>query len=102
MYNIAQALCAAEAPEVQHELDAVRREIVDQVSRNRPVVEPSPGVFTPLPKKIKQCDWTDFQLTPEITISPLVAGHLVPRDLVNRLLKLHRMQVSVVTSLIRG
>jgi len=102
MWQLAQALCASHQPALQASLDDVRREIMSHVSRNEIVIEDRPGEFTSLAKHKMHCLWTDFQITPEVTIDSRLRGHLIPGVLVTRLLDLHRQQIRLVASLIRG
>lgn len=87
-WQIAQTLHSIRFPIDQEHLDNVRRDIMAYLARsdnkwNQPAFDPHRHVIVPSTKRIK--DWTEIDLTPELSWSVLLAGRTVPNRLVKAL-----------------
>lgn len=96
MFQLAQLICALIAPQVQADLDNVRREIMELIELNIKA-ETGARVVT---KKIASSHmvWYEFQLTPEIAVDPTITGNAVLGNLLPRLKAALRQQVTRVNT----
>jgi len=96
MFNIAQLICFLVGPEVQLELDATRREIIEQIELNIKVPTGARVVTKRIP--MGHLLWSEFQLTPEISVDPNITGNAVLFPLLKKLKGLLRAQCSLVNT----
>lgn len=96
LFNLAQMICMLVDPPIQLELDAVRREIMEQIELNIKV----PTGARVETKRIytSRLLWSEFQLTPEIAVDPTIAGNAVLFPLLKRLKVLLRAQCGRVNT----
>ena len=100
----AQAVSTLAYPALQKDLDNARREVMDVIDRARNLTHGSPfgAVIVPVKRNVYQARWSDHQITPEFTRDPTLSGFILPRALAQKVVKLHRQQVSAVTGLVRA
>jgi hypothetical protein len=96
MFNLAQVICMLVDPAIQLELDATRREIMEQIELNIKV----PTGARVETKRITSGHliWSEFQLTPEIAVDPTITGNAVLFPFLRRLRALLRAQVGLVNT----
>lgn len=95
MFHLAQVLCSFINPALQRELELTRREVIREMFSLWPE-KGDPAWFAP--RRVKATKWFDFQITPEITNSIQVGGCWVERGLAERLIKLHKAQIQVISN----
>lgn len=100
MFNLAQVICMLVAPATQLELDAIRREIMEQIELNIKVPTGARVVTRRIPTG--HLLWSEYQLTPEITVDPSITGNAVLFPLLQRLKVLLRAQVGLVNTRVYG
>lgn len=99
-WQIAQTLNGIAFPEDQAKLDDARREIMSYLARsdnqwNRPGDNLHRHVIAPSRRRLK--NWTEIELTPELSWSMALAGKTVPNALVKRLrIALGRQHVNLM------
>lgn len=100
----AQALGALAFPALQQELEKTRRQVMEVIGAVRALQHGSPfgSVIAPGKKISYQARWTDHQVSPEFTRDPTLTGIIIPRGISQKLVKLHRQQVSAITGLVRA
>jgi hypothetical protein len=97
LWALAQAICKLTHPKIQSELDAARRDAVAQI--NLHIEHASPIVVSPRPKQ-RPISWTEFQLTPELSVDPQTTGACVSIDVAKRLRFAHKNQISAVYDIV--
>lgn len=106
MFYLAQAICMRIAPDVQREVDTIRREIMQE--HVAPAVErmlqkqsnDSSGNARFTPGKVKGsiiADWTRVDITPGVANNQSLAGIRIPRRLVWQLRQAINKQVETVS-----
>ena len=96
MFQLAQLICMMIRPDVQVELDSVRREIVEQIGMHIKAPIGARVVTKRIPDS--HLLWSEFQLTPEIAVDPTITGNVVLLPLLKRLKALLRAQVGCVNT----
>jgi len=96
MYQLAQVICMLLTPAIQIELDEVRREIMEQIDLKIKVPTGARVTTKRIPKS--SLLWSEFQITPEISVDPTITGNMVLRPLLKRLKGLLRAQCSTVNA----
>lgn len=92
MFYLAQAICSRSHPELQQELDQLRRDVMDEV--NNGPLEATGGIY---PTQVRQSHhWTDFQLTPELALDPALTGRFVSAGKIRRLNQILKLQIQTV------
>lgn len=98
MFYLAQKICMLTAPHIQIELDAIRRQIVEQIelSIKAPV---GARVVT---QRVRTCNyiWSEYQLTPEFATDPGITGNVVLAPLLKKLKAALRAQVAQVNTIV--
>lgn len=96
MFNLAQVICTLSEPALQLELDAIRREIMEQIELNIKV----PTGARVVTKRINTASllWYEFQLTPEIATDPTITGNAVLYPLLRKLKGLLRAQAGLINT----
>ena len=84
-------------PNVQANLDKVRREIVENVLG---MEQQSPEPISVFKARASKLQWTDFDITPEFDMKAPVGGKAVPSRLARKLRDLKRKQISVVRQVV--
>lgn len=100
MFNIAQMICSLVDPGLQLDLDTCRREIIQQIELNIKV----PTGARVVTRRITNSNliWSEFQLTPEISVDPGITGNAVLFPFLRRLKALLRAQVGLVNTKVYG
>ncbi|MGH9426568.1 MAG: hypothetical protein ACRD2L_09755 [Terriglobia bacterium] len=99
MFLIAQAICALTQPKLQESLDKTRAAIVAEIVGYKHDLSSADAVVTPADHlKCLRWSWRDYQITPEVSHDPELAGRVVSYRLVTKLRHLHKAQVRVVLS----
>jgi hypothetical protein len=96
MFNLAQMICMLTKPDIQLELDAVRREIIEQIRLNIKVPTGARVETKRIPAG--HLLWSEYQLTPELTVDPNITGNAVLFPLLTRLKALLRAQAGCVNT----
>jgi hypothetical protein len=98
MFNLAQVICMLTEPGIQLELDATRREIIEQIELNIKV----PTGARVVTKRIASGHllWSEFQLTPEIAVDPTITGNAVLFPYLRKLKALLRAQCGLVNTMV--
>lgn len=99
LFQLAQAIVSQQAPQLQAELTAARRDVMIYITRHEPPIFNTDHMMAPL--KAFRFRWSDIQITPELFLDPYIKGVRVPKPVANKLIKLHRIQVRYVLELIR-
>jgi len=94
MFYLAQLITSLVAPVLQAELDATRREIMEQI--RLAIKVPVGARMIARQYSPSAIIWSEFQITPEVSFDPGVNNSAVLRPLVRRLMKLLRTQVATV------
>jgi len=97
-YRLAQALGRRCFPQLQRDLEQARLEFMELLRKHRAMV--IGDVVGPHRKLSYRERWHDHQITPEVTRDPALAGLIVPRELSQRLIRLHKEQISKITDLL--
>lgn len=97
MFELAQVICFAYEPELQHQLSRARLDVMRYLNRHEAPVFHTDAVMAV--DKAGHLRWQDFQITPEVTFNLALKGHGVPKSLAEPLIKLHRQQVRAVMSI---
>jgi len=105
-YELAQAITKTRWPQLDSELRATRRRIVE-------IISPPTDLDKRPKRKLRLSDpafaskkresfprWSEIRLTPELDFDQSLTGIVVPRALAGKLIKLHREQVKLLTNLI--
>ena len=96
LYQLAQVICMLLTPAIQIELDEVRREIMEQLDLRIKTPVGARVVTKRIPKS--NLLWSEFQITPEISVDPTITGNMVLRPLLQKLKGLLRAQCSTVNA----
>lgn len=99
LWALAQAICQLTQPTIQAELDAARRDAIAQIRLH--VERVSPVAVYPRPRQ-RPVPWTEFQLTPELSVDPSTTGACVTTDVARRLHRAHKLQVSIVINVVHS
>jgi hypothetical protein len=99
LFRLAQAICELADPAVQARLEEVREEAMAQV-RLHVRVPTGARVVTERPRR--PLSWVDFQITPEITVDPHIAGSAVLSPILKRLKLALRAQWAILDRTLRS
>jgi hypothetical protein len=97
LWVLAQAICKLAFPKIQSELEAAQRDAIAQIRLH--IEHATPVVVHPR-RRQRPVIWSDFQLTPELSLDPTTTGACVTTDVAKRLHKAHKHQVSTVLSVV--
>lgn len=97
MFYLAQAICSQHAPLVQQNLNELRRQVMDQIT-NGPIGFAGQVVPTRIHKPHH---WTDFQITPEFALDPMLTGRFVDRSTTRQLNQALREQIKIVLDFVK-
>jgi len=96
LFILAQAIGALYAPGVQQSLNETRRAIVKDLLTGPQRLTMIDAVMAPVGKRKVNYVWSDYQITPEISVDPELLGRVVSHKLTRKLLKTQRLQISLV------
>jgi len=96
MFQLAQLICSLCAPDIQAQLDATRREIIEQI--NIGIKAPTGARVTTKRVNHAAVVWSEIQITPEIQVDPTITNNAVLFPLLRRLKALLRIQVGLVNT----
>lgn len=94
LFQLAQAIAQIHCPRIQQELTDVRTEIMEELTNGLDHISFSDAVMAP--STCTRHLWSDYQITPEVSIDPRLTGRIVNRKLVVRLSALRRRQIAFV------
>jgi|SRR5215467_2890008 len=94
LFQLAQAICAIVAPDIQLRLDLLREEIMAQLRLE--LRTSATGAQVVRRKHPRPVLWWEYQLTPELSHDPYIAGNAVLRPYVTRLKEALRAQAAAV------
>lgn len=96
LYHWAQVIGALQAPRVQQELDACRRQVMNIiVEQEHGALRHDDGVFAPALDRTRWT-WMDYQITPEVSHDPALLGRICDKRLVKRLQQALHLQIKAV------
>ena len=98
MFELAQTLCFMFDPDLQTRLQSARRTVVRYLQQHRP-----PEFYSDVTMTVNRqhyLRWQDFQITPEISFDFSLKGVGIPKSIADQLIKVHRLQVRTVMSII--
>lgn len=105
----AQAICGISAPQVQKDLEGIRREVMEIVARARDTQAAREGrvslkEFRAMiaPKAMQHESWETYQITPEVASDMSLTGIKLPTELVRRLKHILRKQQLIVKAAVRS
>jgi len=99
LYQLAQAIAGASAPQVQARLDAARREVIARLTAS----EDRLHMIALQPVKLRRpIRWCEVMLTPELEGNLALSGSRVPRAVAIELHEAHRAQVNAVRTAVGG
>lgn len=96
MFHLAQVICSLVDPTLQLELDTIRREIMQQIDLHIKV--PTGARVVTKRTTPGQLTWSEYQITPEISVDPTITGNAVLFPLLRRLRVALRAQVGLVNT----
>lgn len=100
LYILAQALGSLYAKQTQDQLNACRREAMQQLMGELKKLRYSDAVMAPVNTNRRRMNWADIQITPEVTMDLRLIGRVVDNKLVAKLNALRRKQISQILRIV--
>lgn len=97
LFHLAQVIATHECISIQEALTEARRRVIHYLVVDH-TVQTLPIVFK---NSRKSLTWDTFQITPEISHDPALAGITIPDALARDLLTLHKAQIGAILACMR-